>query len=282
MMADLRKLQFIDSHTGGEPTRAIVGEFPDLGGGTVAQQRDVFSKEFDALRKATVMEPRGSGIIVGALLVPACDPECESGVIYFNNVGVLNMCGHATIGVIATLAHMGRITSGVHRLETAVGVVTRNLFWRWRSFVRECSLSPPRGKCCTRPGGRKSDQRRYRVGRKLVFHGRESRDRPGNGQCRSTDKVLPRYSVRPGGREDHCERWIGNRSHRGNIVVANSRDERSELRALPWRSLRSFAMRNRNECEDCLPASRWEACTRGMLEAGRDSGKRVRRVFSLG
>jgi 4-hydroxyproline epimerase len=45
-------------------------------------------------------------------------------VIFFNNVGYLGMCGHGTIGLVVTLAHMGRIAAGEHRLETPVGTIT--------------------------------------------------------------------------------------------------------------------------------------------------------------
>src|SRR5262249_45390381 len=61
--------------------------------------------------------------LVGAILCEPSEPGCVAGVIFFNNVGVLNMCGHGTIGVAVTLAHMGRITPGTHRLDTPVGVV---------------------------------------------------------------------------------------------------------------------------------------------------------------
>ena len=61
--------------------------------------------------------------MVGAIVVPPSDPQCVAGVIFFNNVGYLNMCGHGTIGVVVALAHRGRITPGANRLETPVGVV---------------------------------------------------------------------------------------------------------------------------------------------------------------
>jgi 4-hydroxyproline epimerase len=65
--------------------------------------------------------------MVGALLQKPCDPECATGAIYFNNVGNLQMCGHGTIGVVATLAHLGRICPGLHRIETPVGIVSAEL-----------------------------------------------------------------------------------------------------------------------------------------------------------
>jgi 4-hydroxyproline epimerase len=113
----------IDSHTGGEPTRVVVAGGPDLGGGSLAERRAVFRDLFDEFRSAVVNEPRGSDVIVGALLCEPTDPGCAAGVIFFNNVGVLHMCGHGTIGVAITLGHLGRIGPGRHRLETPVGVV---------------------------------------------------------------------------------------------------------------------------------------------------------------
>lgn len=122
-----RRLRFIDSHTGGEPTRLITDGAPDLGGGSVSAQLERLRNRFDWLRSATVNEPRGSDAVVGALLCQPSEPSCVSGVIYFNNVGYLGMCGHGTIGVIASLAFMGRISEGAHRLETPAGVVTATL-----------------------------------------------------------------------------------------------------------------------------------------------------------
>jgi proline racemase len=117
------RVQAVDSHTGGEPTRIVIGGGPDLGGGSVAEQLAVFRERHDAFRSAIVSEPRGSDVLVGALLVPSPDPECITGVIFFNNVGYLGMCGHGTIGLVATLAHLGRIRPAELRLDTCVGQV---------------------------------------------------------------------------------------------------------------------------------------------------------------
>ena len=123
----MQKIQIIDSHTGGEPTRIVVSGGPDLGNGTVAERQAIFSECHDRFRSAVVNEPRGSDVIVGALLCEPSDPSCSIGVIFFNNVGCLGMCGHGTIGLVATLAHMGRIAPGDHRIETSVGIVTATL-----------------------------------------------------------------------------------------------------------------------------------------------------------
>jgi 4-hydroxyproline epimerase len=123
----MRKISVIDSHTGGEPTRVVLDGGPDLGGGPLAQRRERFRQEFDRFRSAIVNEPRGSDVMVGALLVEPEDQTCAAGVIFFNNVGYLGMCGHGTIGLIVTLAHLGRIQPGEHRIETPAGVVTATL-----------------------------------------------------------------------------------------------------------------------------------------------------------
>lgn len=119
----MHTLDFIDSHTGGEPTRVVLAGFPDLGASTLAERRDLFRDRHDRWRQAIACEPRGSDAMVGALLLPPRDPKACAGVIYFNNVGYLGMCGHGTVGLIRTLQHLGRITPGRHWLETPVGVV---------------------------------------------------------------------------------------------------------------------------------------------------------------
>ena len=123
----MKTIDIIDSHTGGEPTRLVIAGGPDLGGGTLAQRLDTFRTRHDDWRRAIVTEPRGSDVMVGALLCEPHDPSCSAGVIFFNNVGFLGMCGHGTIGLIASLAHLGRITPGVHRIETPVGNVEAEL-----------------------------------------------------------------------------------------------------------------------------------------------------------
>jgi 4-hydroxyproline epimerase len=119
-----RRVRVIDSHTGGEPTRLVVSGGPDLGTGSLADRLECFRNKHDHFRSAVVNEPRGSDVMVGALLCDPLDAACAAGVIFFNNVGYLGMCGHGTIGLVATLAYMKRIGSGEHRIETPVGTVS--------------------------------------------------------------------------------------------------------------------------------------------------------------
>ena len=123
MSEEARRVRVIDSHTGGEPTRLVVSGGPNLGTGPLSQRLELFRSQHDCFRSAVVNKPRGSDVIVGALLCEPVDPACAAGVIFFNNVGYLGMCGHGTIGLVATLAHLKRIKPGEHWIETPVGTV---------------------------------------------------------------------------------------------------------------------------------------------------------------
>ena len=165
----VHNVRSIDSHTAGEPTRVIIEGGPDLGSGSLAQRREVFRDRFDRFRSAVVNEPRGSDVLVGALLCEPVDPQCAAGVIFFNNVGYLNMCGHGTIGLVATLAYLGKMPPGEHRIETPVGMVTTWLHESGEVTLRKRAQLP----IC---GGRRSErgrlwtlERRCRLGRQLVL-----------------------------------------------------------------------------------------------------------------
>jgi 4-hydroxyproline epimerase len=121
------RVRVVDSHTEGEPTRVVVAGGPDLGDGPLAERRERFRSRYDGFRRAVVTEPRGWEALVGALVTPPHDPSLAVGAIFFNNVGYLGMCGHGTIGLVATLAHLGRWPPGGHGIETPVGAVKARL-----------------------------------------------------------------------------------------------------------------------------------------------------------
>jgi 4-hydroxyproline epimerase len=123
----MKRIKVIDSHTGGEPTRIIIEGGPDLGSGPLAERREIFREKFDDIRSAVVNEPRGSDVIVGGLLCEPVDHSCSAGIIFFDTAAYLGMCGHGTIGLMATLKHLGKIGNGTHRLETPVGIVTTEI-----------------------------------------------------------------------------------------------------------------------------------------------------------
>ncbi len=123
----MKRIQVLDTHTAGEPTRLVINGFPELGNGSMAERRQRLAEHHDDWRAATMLEPRGSDVLVGALLCEPVDPTACAGVIFFNNSGYLGMCGHGTIGLVVSLAHLGRIQPGVHRIETPVGTVQATL-----------------------------------------------------------------------------------------------------------------------------------------------------------
>lgn len=123
----MNRITVLDSHTGGEPTRLVLDGFPSLGKGSIAERMAILAERHDAWRRATLLEPRGSDVMVGALLCEPVNPTHTAGVIFFNNTGYLGMCGHGTIGVVASLAFLGRLQAGQHVIETPVGNVTATL-----------------------------------------------------------------------------------------------------------------------------------------------------------
>ena len=127
MCKSAKKIKVIDSHTAGEPTRVVVDGAPDLGPGNMAELRNQFEEKANWLRTALLSEPRGFEAMVGALICEPNDPGSVAGVIFFNNSGVLKGCIHGTIGVIKTLEYMGRISTGVHGIETPVGTINAEL-----------------------------------------------------------------------------------------------------------------------------------------------------------
>lgn len=146
-MARHHRIRIIDSHTEGEPTRLVLEGFPDLGSGSMAERLQRLSTQHDAWRRAVILEPRGNDILVGALLCPPQDPAHACGVIFFNNTGYLGMCGHGTIGLMASLHHLGHVGTGDHVVETPVGDVQATIHddgsvsirnvraWRYRKAV---------------------------------------------------------------------------------------------------------------------------------------------------
>ena len=127
MGSSLRMMRVVDSHTAGQPTRVIVEGGPDLGSSSLAERRDRLRTHFDRFRSAVVGEPRGSDALVGAYLTKPVDESCPAGVIFFDNSGYLDMSGHAVIGLAVTLEYLGRIGTGVSRIETPIGIVAADI-----------------------------------------------------------------------------------------------------------------------------------------------------------
>lgn len=120
-------IDVVDSHTEGEPTRVVIDGWPSCEGESMWARRDFLEAHHDHLRRAVVCEPRGHDAIVGAVLTPPVEEGSLAGVIFFNNVGYLGMCGHGLIGVVRTLADLDRLESNPIRLDTPVGQVAAEL-----------------------------------------------------------------------------------------------------------------------------------------------------------
>ena len=270
-------IEVIDSHTGGEPTRVVIAGGPDLGTGPLAERRERFRREFDRFRSAVVNEPRGSDVVVGALLVPPEDASCAAGVIFFNNVGYLGMCGHGTIGLVATLAHLGRIDAGAHRIETPVGTVTATLHPDGDVSVANVAElarreSGDRGRARHRRG-----HRRRGVGRQLVLPDRGPRAGSRAGQCGPADGLLL-----AGAAGAQRARLPGRRSRRALRPAGRADGEFAELRAVPGQGVRSLALRHRHQREARLPRRRRQARRRRRVGPGEHHRQHVRAARSAG
>ncbi len=265
-----QRIVVVDSHTGGEPTRVVVEGGPDLGQGPLSQRRDRFKSRFDHFRSAVVNEPRGSEVVVGALCVEPEDPTCAAGVIFFNNVGYLGMCGHGTIGLVVTLAHLGRIRPGAHRIETPVGVVTATLHEDGQVSVANVpSYRTAKGVTVEVPGIGP-------VTGDVAWGGNWFFLAGAHGQALTLDRVEPltdftwriRQAVNAQGfpEVDHVELFG---------PPAAARRAGPQLRALPRQGLRPLALRHRHQRQAGLPGRRRQARGGRALGAGEHHRQHV-------
>ncbi|MFZ5945617.1 MAG: proline racemase family protein [Bacillota bacterium] len=104
-----RTFQTIDTHTGGEPTRTVVGGVPVIPGSTMEEKFVYMQTHNDWMRKVLSLEPRGNEVMSGAFLTPPCTPGTDIGVLYYETGGWLPMCGHDTIGVATALVETGMV-----------------------------------------------------------------------------------------------------------------------------------------------------------------------------
>jgi hypothetical protein len=267
----MNPVKVVDSHTGGEPTRVVIAGGPDLGRGPMADRLAAFKSKHDAFRSAVVNEPRGSDVVVGALLCGPVDPASAAGVIFFNNVGVLGMCGHGTIGLVATLAHLGRLRPGAHRIETPVGVVTATLHASGEVSVANVPSRRARKGVAVDVDG-------HRLGRQLVFPRRAARTEPRGAKRRRARRLRGADPPRARAAGHHGREGRGDRPHRAFRAVEDAGEPQPQLHALSGRSLGPFALRDRHEREAGLPRRRREAEGRRGLAPGKHRGQRFRGV----
>ena len=104
-----RYFSCIDTHTGGEPTRTIIGGLPRIPGDTIVDKMTHLKENMDWIRTALMYEPRGHSVMSGVVLTEPTHPEADIGVIFIETGGYLPMCGHDTIGVSTALVETGMV-----------------------------------------------------------------------------------------------------------------------------------------------------------------------------
>jgi proline racemase len=104
-----RVFSTIDTHTGGEPTRTIVGGLPYIPGKTIVDKMTHLKENMDWVRTALMFEPRGHSVMSGVILTEPTHSEADIGVIFIETGGYLPMCGHDTIGVSTALVETGMV-----------------------------------------------------------------------------------------------------------------------------------------------------------------------------
>jgi len=120
----VRRLSVVDTHTVGEPTRVVTG-FPLVRGGSLTEIKNDMQENHDWFRRFILHEPRGHSDMFGAVLFPSEDGKSDLGVIFMDNGGYLDMCGHGTIGVVTCAIQTGLIKAKPEiLLDTTAGIVT--------------------------------------------------------------------------------------------------------------------------------------------------------------
>ena len=255
-MVQKRWVEVIDSHTEGEPTRVVIAGGPDLGTGDLSERVKRLQHEFDRFRSGVVCEPRGSEVVVGALLCEPIDPGSAAGVIFFNDVGYLGMCGHGTIGLITTLAHLGRIAPGEHRIETPVGTVSAHLHQDGRVSVSNVTSYRLRASVSVEVPWLRPLLRGHRLGRKLVLPNRRTPVRSIARQPRRARRRLDRHPVRSHRLQHYRRGWCCDRPRRILRSTQLTRQLLTKLCPLPWSVLRPLTLRHRNKCQNGLSLCR--------------------------
>ncbi len=120
-------LQVVDAHTVGEFCRMVIGGFPEPEGNTMIEKKNWIEKNYDHVRTALMLEPRGHHDMFGAFLCEPIHKEADLGVIFMDTGGYLNMCGHCTIGAVTVAIEAGLVESheGENRvvLEAPAGLI---------------------------------------------------------------------------------------------------------------------------------------------------------------
>ncbi len=113
-------VQVVDAHTVGEFCRVVIGGFPEPQGNTMIEKKNWMVKNYDHVRTALMLEPRGHHDMFGAFLCEPINKEADFGVIFMDTGGYLNMCGHCTIGAVTVAIEAGLVESKEGENEVAL------------------------------------------------------------------------------------------------------------------------------------------------------------------
>lgn len=108
-MENSKEIIAVDSHTMGEPTRVIIDGISNIFGKTMPEKKAYLEENFDYLRTAVMLEPRGHNDMFGSIITLPTIKEADLGIIFMDGRGYLNMCGHGTIGAMTIAIDLGII-----------------------------------------------------------------------------------------------------------------------------------------------------------------------------
>ncbi len=118
----------LDTHTEGEPTRIVLSGLPAIKGSTMAEKKQYMVTHLDHFRTLLMKEPRGHKDMFGAIITPPTTRHADYGVLFMDNTGYLDMCGHGTIGITTALIETGMVVlqepETVVSFDTPAGLVT--------------------------------------------------------------------------------------------------------------------------------------------------------------
>ena len=239
----------------------------------MAEKRDELREQYDQWRRACLLEPRGNDVLVGALCCEPVSQDAVCGVIFFNNAGYLGMCGHGTIGLVASLRHLGRIAPGEHRIDTPVGQVSATLHEDGAVTIANVASYRHRQQVAV-DAGIWPVHRRCRLGRQLVLPGVRAWRGLAAGQCGAADRPHMEDAGRPGSAgHTRRERRI-DRSHR--VVRRRRAGRQPQFRDVSGQGLRPLALRHGHQRQAGLPGGRRQVGPGPALGAGEHHGQPVR------
>jgi proline racemase len=105
----VREIELVDTQSGGDVSRIVLGGVGTLPGKSVREQMRYLEKHGDGLRRLLLSEPYGDPHMSVNLVIPPCDPEAEAGYIIMEAMGYPMYSGSNTICTATAVLESGRI-----------------------------------------------------------------------------------------------------------------------------------------------------------------------------